>query len=243
MSPPPRTVLSVAIGVGAAGAVLAGGALGIVAVLVVSVLLLADLQVLMVRAGTPPMLPAAAIVAVGGPLLADGLAPLMTLTAVALAAAALMLLATGRRAGATAVLGATLLAGLLPGLGGAAVIAFREEGAAAVAVLLALLAVGHLAQAGVRSWRPGQENAELVGVLGAVGVGTGLAALTPAVSSSVAAVLGALSILGLLGGASLREALPRPPRGPVGAVMDATAPTMLVAPPAILLVQALTALG
>lgn len=228
-----NAVLGLVLGGALVATALVGRAALITLVLVVCVLLLLDFQGALLRARVPAVLPAAAVVGLGAPIataLGGGAAASAAVVVAGLLLAILATLASGRRRAAVSV-GATLLAGILPGLGGSAVIALWDTDPRGLLVLAGIVAVGEFAVAASRRWGSGSREAEAGTALVAVALAGGLAALVLPVA--VAAGFAALVLLGVLGASALRGALRSARRPLPGMVLAATASLTLVAPAAV----------
>lgn len=239
----PTVALALILGAAGAAAILAGRLAWVGLVLVVCALLLLDVQAVLLRARSPAILPAAAVMGLGAPLavaLAGGAASVAAVTAAGFLAAIMLTLA-GRRQRAAASLGATLLAGLVPGLGGSAVIALWDEDPAALLALVGIIAAGEAVIAAARRWGSGSREAEAGAALVAVAVTVAVATL--ALPLEVAAGLGALALLGVLGASAVRGALLLPRRPVPGVVLGVTASLALAAPAALMVLGRLPASG
>lgn len=225
--------LGVALGGALLGTALAGRTALVTLVLAVCVLLLLDVQGVLLRAQAPAILPAAAVVGLGAPIAAArgaGAATFAALVVVGLLIAIVATLAAGRRRAAVS-LGTTILAGVVPGLGGSAVIALWDRDPLGLLVLLGIVVAGETALWGAKRWGSGSREAEAGTALVAVAAAGALAVL--ALPVTVAAGFGALVLLGVLGASALRSALLWPGRPLPGMLLAVTASLALAAPAAL----------
>lgn len=229
----PTVPLAVVLGGALLATALVGRAALITLVLVVSVLLLLDVQGVLLRARAPAILPASALIGLGGPIaaaLGAGGGAIVALVAAGLLVAIVATLG-GRRQRATVSVGATILAGLMPGLGSSAVITLWDSDPQGLLVLLGMVAVAEAAVVAAGRWGSGTRESEAALALAAVSVAGGLAALVLPVA--VAAGFAALVLLGVLGASALRAALVRPTRPLPGMLLAVTASLALAAPAAL----------
>lgn len=229
----PTLALGLLLGGALLATALAGRAALVTLVLIVCVLLLLDVQGLLLRARVPAILPAAAVVGLGAPLaaaLGGGPAAFAALVGAGFLLAILVTL-TGRRRRAAVSIGATVLAGMLPGLGGGAVIALWDADPGGLLVLLGIVVVAESALAASRRWGAGSREAEAGMALIAVAAAAAVATLILPVAT--AAGFGALVLLGVLGASALRGALLSPARPLPGMVLAVTVSMALAAPAAV----------
>jgi hypothetical protein len=241
----PTTVMAVLSAGLLFGAVLAGGGAVLVMALVLAVLVMLDAQALLRRRGLSAILPASALLAVGLPVAAfRGSAFGMSALVAAALGVAMLTILSGARRRAVHALGATLLAGLLPGLGAAAVVdlGVREPVTLLLLVFVLLAAEGAAAlmryrAAGVGGSRASAgREAEVAGALAAVVLCVLVGLWVTAVPPQVAVGVGAFGLLGVMGATSLREALIESDGSPVpGLVVSATLSVALAAPAVLLL--------
>ena len=255
----PTIVLAAA---GAAG-VVAGGRALFVTVTVAALLVLIDLQALLLRARKPAMLPAAAVLALGIPILPDRggweAAPMVVLAGFVVAI--VLVIATERRSGAVTAMAATMLAGLLPGLGGGALMVLVGYGDAAPVLLVGFVAAAELGRAaagwyaggaGQASDGPGRDPRAARGAFvpaSHAALGAGAAVLVAGLAShflvdhgltgEALTLMAAVAALGVLGAATLRQALIGDRRGLVGTALRAAGAVAISAPPALLVVGTL----
>lgn len=244
--------LLVAVGVGLA---LVTGALGgpVLAVMVVgaALLLAVDLQGLLRRAGVRPLLPAALPLVVGGPwlVLAEREEALSVLAVAGFALAVLAAFLIGPGKGAAHGLGATLIVGLLPGLGAAGLLLIARD-AGGVLVLVAAVAGAEAAAALLaprvsRARRASPRAPSLGRVLTASAVGAVVLAVGAHVVSDsglmgeAVAAFAALAVLGTLAARSLRAALGRPDDVVAGVPSVLATAVALVSPVSVVLFGAI----
>lgn len=132
-----------------------GGRIFLVAVLVLAAVALLELVGELDRLGPRPVVVAAAVGALGTPLRVsltseNALGGMSALLVTMVLLTFVLLIATGRRVDVTAALGATLLCGLLVGLGGGALV-LLERPPAGWPWIVALLVVAAVAEAVLRT--------------------------------------------------------------------------------------------
>lgn len=253
MRPVASLVAPLVLLLAAAAALVAGPGAFTALVVAAAVAVLLDLSGLLSRSSGRPVLLAALLPAAVLPLVAAADPALAWQRVPAFVATMLvggfgLVLLSGRRAGVTAGLAATCLAGLLVGLGATSLLLLRAlpDGFRWALALLSLVAVPAAAGAAVRLLC-GEHGAVLgIRVLSAGVVGGALVgSLDPPIAPIAGAALTAVGLLALIGaellgesllaGAQGRGARPGPGRG---LLLDAAGGWLLAAPGAYLLARA-----
>lgn len=236
--------IAVSLGVGlclALGAVAGRGTFAAL-VLLLAVLTLADGARLLAAARRRPVVPGAAVLGLGAPLLVLVETQVAWARLPVLVAAAMMLtfglvLAFGRRSRAVAGIAATLFLGLVVGLGGSSLLLlYALPGGTRWVVALLLLLAG--ADAGLTLVRSNGGPPPAVPALagGALAAVLALVVLRPPLAPLVTAALGIVAVVMVLGRAHLQEGVSAPPS--VALIWRGAAGVLLAAPPAYTLARA-----
>jgi molybdopterin converting factor small subunit len=240
------------------GGLLAGPVSFAAVVIVLAALVLLDTCSVLAAAAARPVLPAALVPAVALPVsLAfdsdGGWQRMPAYVAVAVIGAFTLVLLTGRRRGVSAGLGATMLAGLLVGLGSAGVLLLRALpkgeawtvgllGLAAAADIFLALSLGGTRWAASGSTRERSGPRAAAAALGVTVVGAALwVLLRAAIPVLSVLLLGVVALAGAMAGRALQWRLEaeqspsrlarRPPRGPRAGVLLGVVDGVLLASP------------